>query len=102
MPGSVEVFPLHQFRILKYVYGSQFGSASLAYFILHQEWCRFPEVCYEVFPGLPELRRGYLYANDKPGLGIDVDEAAAAKYPCQDSVETWTQTRLPDGSPARP
>ena len=67
-----------------------------------QEWCRFPEVCYEVFPGLPELRRGYLYANDKPGLGIDVDEASAAKYPSQDSVEMWTQTRLPDGSPARP
>src|SRR5690606_20473813 len=30
----------------------------------------------EVFPGCPELRNGYLYANDNPGLGIDLDESA--------------------------
>ncbi len=67
-----------------------------------QEWCRFPEFMYELFPGLPECRNGYLYPNDKPGLGIDIDEKLAAKYQCQDEVLTWTQTRLPDGSPARP
>ena len=52
----------------------------------------------DVFPGLPELRRGHVYANDKPGLGIEFDEAQAAKYPCDASVTTWTQTRLADGS----
>jgi len=67
-----------------------------------QEWCRFPEFMYELFPGLPECRNGYLYPNDKPGLGIDIDEKLAAKYPCKDEVLEWTQTRLPDGSPARP
>ncbi|MCA0457842.1 MAG: starvation-sensing protein RspA [Chloroflexi bacterium] len=67
-----------------------------------QEWCRFPEFMYEIFPGTPELRNGYLYPNDKPGLGIDIDEKLAAKYPPQDEVLQWTQTRLPDGSPARP
>lgn len=67
-----------------------------------QEWCRFPELVYEMFPGTPEVRDGYMYPNDKPGLGIDVDEALAAKYPCRDEVEQWTQTRLPDGGPARP
>jgi mannonate dehydratase len=67
-----------------------------------QEWCRFPELVYEMFPGLPEVRNGYMYPNDRPGLGIDVDEALAAKYPCVDEVEFWTQARLPDGSPARP
>ena len=67
-----------------------------------QEWCRFPEVVYEIFPGTPEVRDGYLYPNDKPGLGIDVDEALAAKFPCEDEVIGWTQTRLPDGSPVRP
>ena len=67
-----------------------------------QEWCRFPELVYEMFPGLPEVRDGYMYPNDKPGLGIDVDEKLAAKYPCQDEVEAWTQTRLPDGGPTRP
>jgi len=43
-----------------------------------------------------------MYPNDKPGLGIDINEELAAKYPCQDFVEEWTQTRWPDGSPARP
>ena len=55
-----------------------------------------------MFPGLPEVRDGYMYPNDKPGLGIDFDEKLAAKYPCTDEVDWWTQTRLPDGSPARP
>jgi mannonate dehydratase len=67
-----------------------------------QEWCRFGELVYEMFPGLPEVRKGYMYPNDKPGLGIDFDEKLAAKYPCRDEVDWWTQTRLPDGSPARP
>ena len=67
-----------------------------------QEWCRFPELVYEMFPGTPVVRNGYMYANDRPGLGIDVDEKLAAKYPCVDEVEQWTQTRLPDGGPVRP
>jgi len=32
----------------------------------------------EVFPGHAVLEGGHLYANDRPGLGIDVDEAKAA------------------------
>jgi mannonate dehydratase len=67
-----------------------------------QEWYLPSELEYEMFPGLPQVREGYLYPNDQPGLGIDIDEQLAAKYPCQDIVEQWTQTRLPDGSPARP
>ena len=67
-----------------------------------QEWCGFTDVMYDMFPGLPEVRNGYMYPNDKPGLGIDIDEKIAAKFPCEDFVEEWTQTRLPDGSPARP
>ena len=67
-----------------------------------QEWCRFDQLFYDLFPGLPQVRKGYMYPNDKPGLGIDLDEALAAKYPCRDEVDHWTQTRLPDGSPARP
>jgi mannonate dehydratase len=67
-----------------------------------QEWCRFPALIYEIFPGTPKVRDGYMYPNDEPGFGIDVDEALAAKFPCQDDVITWTQTRLPDGSAVRP
>jgi mannonate dehydratase len=68
-----------------------------------QEWCRFNELVYEMFPGTPVVRDGYMYPNDRPGLGIDMDEELAAKYPVDEySVEKWTQTRLPDGSPTRP
>jgi mannonate dehydratase len=52
----------------------------------------------EVFPGLPEFKNGYVYANDKPGLGVDINEKEAAKYPCENKVTTWTQTRNMDGS----
>ncbi|NCC07320.1 MAG: starvation-sensing protein RspA [Clostridia bacterium] len=52
----------------------------------------------EVFNGLPEYRDGYVYANDKAGLGVDIDEKAAAKYPCENTVTTWTQTRRRDGA----
>lgn len=67
-----------------------------------QEWCRFPEIVYEMFPGTPAVRDGYMYPNDDPGLGIDVDETLAAKYPVTDEIITWTQTRLPDGTAVRP
>lgn len=67
-----------------------------------QEWYLPDEIDYEVFPGMPEVRDGYLYPNDRPGLGIDIDEKLAAQFPCEEIVEQWTQTRLPDGSPARP
>ena len=67
-----------------------------------QEWCRFNELVYEMFPGTPEARDGYLYPNERPGLGIDIDEKLAAKYPCENEIITWTQTRSPDGGPMRP
>ena len=56
----------------------------------------------DVFPGLPEYRDGYVYANDRPGLGVDLNEAEAAKYPCENTVTTWTQTRARDGSLVTP
>ena len=60
------------------------------------------DIEYEMFPGLPVVEDGYLYPNDRPGLGIDIDEELAAQHPCDEHVVQWTQTRLPDGSPARP
>jgi mannonate dehydratase len=67
-----------------------------------QEWSGFTEQEQEVFPGCPQVRGGYLYPNDAPGLGIDLDERAAAKYPCADGPDGWTVARRPDGTPARP
>ena len=56
----------------------------------------------DVFPGLPEYKDGYVYANDKPGLGVDLDEEEAKKYPCENTVTTWTQTRARDGALVTP
>ena len=67
-----------------------------------QEWYRPSEIDYEMFPGLPRVIDGYLYPNDQPGLGIDIDEKLALEYPVADIVEEWTQARRPDGSAARP
>jgi mannonate dehydratase len=67
-----------------------------------QEWYQPTELDYEMFPGLPVVEDGYLYANDQPGLGIDIDERLARQFPVEDVVEEWTQTRLPDGTPVRP
>lgn len=63
-----------------------------------QEWSGFSDLEREMFPGCPELRGGYVYPNDRPGLGIDIDEALAAKHPCPEGVLEWTQTRVVDGS----
>lgn len=60
------------------------------------------EALLDVFPGLPEFKDGYVYTNDKPGLGVDIDEREAAKYPCENTVTTWTQTRHIDGTLLRP
>ncbi len=67
-----------------------------------QEWYRPSELEYEMFPGLPVVENGYLYPNDQPGLGIDIDERLAREYPVEDIIEEWTQARLPDGSATRP
>lgn len=74
-----------------------------------QEFTGFAESLSEVFPGGPVLRDGFLYPSDTPGLGIDIDEELAQKYPIhanmsqfREGVVDWTQSRLPDGTLARP
>lgn len=46
-----------------------------------QEYSSFNERTQEVFHGCPVMKNGYLYANEAPGWGIEVDEKQAAKYP---------------------
>lgn len=67
-----------------------------------QEFAGFGDNLRAVFPGSPELRGGYLYANDRPGWGVDLDEAAAARFPPRKGIDRWTQARLPDGTITRP
>ncbi len=69
-----------------------------------QEAHRFSDTCREVFPGTPEIRAGMMWANDRPGLGIDIDEALAARYPypAHPLNGAWPPVRLRDGSVQRP
>jgi len=67
-----------------------------------QEWMPFTDEERAIFPGCPDVRAGYMYPNDRPGLGIDLDEREAARYPCANEMIEWTQTRMPDGTPAYP
>ena len=65
----------------------------------------FPNRTREVFPGCPETRDGYLYANEAPGLGIDIDEKLAARFPLPESPtfdQSWGKTRGRDGTVIRP
>ncbi len=46
-----------------------------------QEMVFFPEETREVITGGPTYHDGFLWVSDTPGLGTDVDEEAAARYP---------------------
>jgi mannonate dehydratase len=46
-----------------------------------QEWTFPNERIQEVFEGYPVVKDGYVYANEKPGWGVEINEKAAAKYP---------------------
>ncbi len=46
-----------------------------------QEMVFFPEEIEEVITGGPKFKDGYLVVEDRPGLGTDVNEKLAAKYP---------------------
>jgi mannonate dehydratase len=70
-----------------------------------QEARRFTPAEQDVFPGCPELRDGYYWANDKPGLGIDLDEGLAARFPITDDPPfdfRWGNVRRKDGSVVKP
>jgi mannonate dehydratase len=62
----------------------------------------FSEQLQELFPGCPEIRNGIRYSNDKPGLGIDIDEKVAAKYPPTGDFGSERGAHDPEGAPRRP
>jgi mannonate dehydratase len=69
-----------------------------------QERHVFDDRTREVFPGCPEIRDGSLWPSDAPGLGVDVDEEAAAGYPFPDDSlnGAWPPVRLADGTVVKP
>jgi mannonate dehydratase len=46
-----------------------------------QEYMRHTAETDAVFPHAYSFNDGYLHPGDKPGLGVEIDEALAAKYP---------------------
>lgn len=46
-----------------------------------QEGQVFNDKVREVFPGCPVIKNGYYIVTEEPGLGIDINEKEAAKYP---------------------
>ncbi len=67
-----------------------------------QERVLFDEATQEVFPGCPTVKNGYLYINEAPGWGVDINEAAAAKYPLPEHPGYWNPIRRRDGTAVRP
>jgi len=65
------------------------------------EGAPFSAQLQELFPGCPERKNGMTYSNDRPGLGIDIDEKVAAKF-LPKTPGTDRGVRCYDGSPCRP
>jgi mannonate dehydratase len=70
-----------------------------------QEWTFPNERIQEVFTGYPVVKDGYIYANEKPGWGVEINETAAAKYPYGSERGErkklnggWGVVRKPDGT----
>lgn len=66
-----------------------------------QEAVHFNEKMLEVFPGSPTMKNGYMFVNEVPGIGVDINEKAAAKYPISNNAGNW-QVRKRDGTLIRP
>ena len=69
-----------------------------------QEYAIFGENTKEVFPGSPEVKDGYMWPNGSPGLGIDINEELAAKFPFKERAYggAWDTVRRADGSVVKP
>ncbi|TAE94963.1 MAG: starvation-sensing protein RspA, partial [Runella slithyformis] len=60
----------------------------------------FSEKMLEVFSGCPTMKDGYMSVNEVPGIGVDINEKEAAKYPIT-TQSNW-QVRKFDGTIIRP
>ena len=62
-----------------------------------QEYSPFNERSQEVFRGCPVMKNGYLYPNEAPGWGVEIDEKTAAKYPFGGERENSERRKLNGG-----
>jgi mannonate dehydratase len=65
-----------------------------------QEAVNFSDKLKSIFTGCPTMNNGYMSVNEVPGLGVDVNEKEAAKYPIG-TKSNW-QVRKSDGTIIRP
>jgi len=65
-----------------------------------QEAVHFSDKLKTIFSGCPTMSNGYMSVNEVPGLGVDVNEKEAAKYPII-TKSNW-QVRKGDGTIIRP
>lgn len=70
-----------------------------------QEGREFTQEEQDAFPGCPVIKDGYFYVNEKPGLGVDLDEKVAARFPIGDDPPfdmRWGNVRKRDGTVVKP
>ncbi len=67
-----------------------------------QEMTSLNETTQDVFPGSPTFKNGYMFVNEAPGFGVDINEELAAKFPIPDGAGNWMPIRRSDGSNVRP
>jgi mannonate dehydratase len=65
-----------------------------------QEAVHFSDKLQSVFTGCPTMNNGYMSVNEIPGIGVDINEKEAAKYPIG-TKSNW-QVRKSDGTIIRP
>ena len=83
---------------------SPVGHAALAHmelvhpnFGIHEGRGGFSDRLSEFFPGCPTIKNGYMYVNEAPGVGVEINEKLASKYPATNDGGRWT-TRKRDGT----
>ena len=83
--------------------GREAGATYLAE-LLKSGMQEVPDSVREMMSGVAEIRRGYLYGSGKPGLGIDINETIAAKYPIRfpEDGGPYSLDRAMDGSVVKP
>jgi mannonate dehydratase len=67
-----------------------------------QEMSFLNQATRDVFPGSPTFKNGYMFVNEAPGFGVEIDETLAAKFPIFESAGNWLPIRRTDGSAVRP
>jgi mannonate dehydratase len=67
-----------------------------------QEMSFLNQATRDIFPGSPTFENGYMFINEAPGFGVDIDEQVAKRFPIPDEPDNWLPVRRSDGSAVRP